>query len=90
MNLSHDLLYSFIQIIYFEKLRIIYNFFFILSSLEKALEIQQKILPLNHHNVTTSYNNMRRNIFNKIGNYSKALSFHEKAHEIYTHLRYII
>jgi tetratricopeptide (TPR) repeat protein len=48
---------------------------------EKSLEIKQKTLPANHHNLATSYNNIG-NVYYNMGEYSKALSYYEKALEI--------
>ncbi|CAF0832762.1 unnamed protein product [Adineta steineri] len=47
----------------------------------KALEIQQKTLPSDHHDLATSYNNIG-NAYDHIGEYLKALSYYEKALEI--------
>ncbi|CAF0770711.1 unnamed protein product [Adineta steineri] len=49
---------------------------------EKALEIDQKILPSNHPSLASSLNNIG-NVYDRIGEYSKSLSSHEKALEIY-------
>ncbi|CAF1435087.1 unnamed protein product [Adineta steineri] len=48
---------------------------------EKALEIQQKTLPSNHHELATLYNNIG-SVYASMGEYTKALSFFERALEI--------
>ncbi len=45
---------------------------------EKAFEIQQQSLPPNHPDLVTSYNHIGL-VCEKMGNYSKALSFYERA-----------
>ena len=52
-----------------------------LRTYEKALEICQKTLPLNHRDLATSYGNIA-NVYDEMGEYSKALSYCEKAFEI--------
>jgi tetratricopeptide (TPR) repeat protein len=48
---------------------------------EKALEIQQQILPPSHPDLAYSYNNIG-NVYYSLSDYSKALSSYEKALEI--------
>jgi tetratricopeptide (TPR) repeat protein len=48
---------------------------------EKSLKLQQKVLPANHPDFASSYNNIGF-VYNNMGEYSKALSSHEKALEI--------
>ncbi|CAF1222864.1 unnamed protein product [Adineta steineri] len=48
---------------------------------EQGLKIRQKILPSNHPDVASSYNNIS-SVYEKTGEYSKALASHEKAREI--------
>jgi len=45
---------------------------------KKSLEILQKTLPENHPDLATSYNNIG-GVYNKMGKYSKALSYYERA-----------
>jgi len=49
-----------------------------LSYYEKNLKINQKMLPENHPDMATLYNNMGE-VYRSTGDYSKALSFHEKS-----------
>ncbi len=53
-----------------------------LSSHEKALEIQQKILPANHPDFATVYNNIGL-VYYSVSEYLKALSYLERALDIW-------
>jgi len=53
-----------------------------LSFYEKSLEIDQKILPLNHPDFATSYNNIGR-LYYFMKENSKAFSYLERALNIY-------
>jgi tetratricopeptide (TPR) repeat protein len=48
---------------------------------EKALQIKQKTLPVNHSSFATSYGSIGL-VYHNMGEYSKALSYYEKALEI--------
>jgi tetratricopeptide (TPR) repeat protein len=51
------------------------------SAHEKALEIRQETLPINHRDLAQSFSNIG-NVYNEMGEYSKALSFYQKALKI--------
>ncbi|CAF0815761.1 unnamed protein product [Adineta steineri] len=53
------------------------NYTLALSYYEKAIEIQQKYLPLNHRSLSISYNNMGE-VQRQMGDYLNALSTHKK------------
>ena len=48
---------------------------------DRALEIQQRSLPVNHPSLAISYNNIG-SVYDNMGEYSKALSYYEKDLEI--------
>ncbi|CAF4027810.1 unnamed protein product, partial [Rotaria sordida] len=48
----------------------------------KALEIYEEALPPNHPDLAAFYNNIGL-VYDKMGEHSKALEFHDKAHKIY-------
>ncbi len=50
-------------------------------TLKKALQIQENSLPINHPEITTTYNNLD-SLHDSMGNYSTALSYYEKTLEI--------
>ncbi len=51
------------------------------SSDEKALEIKQQSLPPNHPSLAKSYGHIG-NLYSTMGEYSKALSFYQRAVDI--------
>ncbi|CAF3996730.1 unnamed protein product [Rotaria sp. Silwood1] len=53
-----------------------------MSFYNKALKINERILPPNHQNLGTLYNNIAM-MYNDIGEYEKAFSFHEKSIQIF-------
>ncbi len=55
-----------------------------ISSYEKALEIQQQLLPPKHSDLGGSYSNIGL-VYEVMGHYSKARSFYERAVEIAQH-----
>ena len=52
-----------------------------LSYYETSLDIQQKILPANHPNFATPYNDIA-SVYSNMGEYSKALSYYQKCLDI--------
>ena len=52
-----------------------------LSYYEQSLEIRKVVLPPNHPNLATSYNNIGL-LHHSTGEYSKALSYLQKAYDI--------
>ena len=48
---------------------------------EKCLDIEKKSLPANHPSLATSYNNIG-GVYGSMGEYSKALSFMDRALKI--------
>ena len=50
--------------------------------MKKHYEIKQKTLPANHPDLAISYNNIGL-VYDKMGEYSKALSYYEKAQQIW-------
>ncbi|CAF3592599.1 unnamed protein product [Adineta steineri] len=52
-----------------------------LSSHQKALEIQKRILPSNHRDLAVTYDNIG-SVYGKLEKHAIALSFHQKALEI--------
>ncbi|CAF4967799.1 unnamed protein product, partial [Rotaria socialis] len=53
-----------------------------LSYNKKALEIDENMLPSNHPDLASSYNNIGF-VYDNMGDYSNALSYHQKALNIY-------
>ncbi len=53
----------------------------VLSYYEKAFEIQQQPLPLNHPDLAMSYNNIGL-VYENMGNYLNARSLYERAVDI--------